>query len=77
MADNVNGIPKGSIIPPFYVKLIRNYNYFLNDHLFNKKSSFFMDISKQDRCGETSLKTIKQSLNGCKLTIINNQRNIL
>ncbi|VVC24133.1 Hypothetical protein CINCED_3A024498 [Cinara cedri] len=64
--DNVNGIPRGSIIPPFYVKLIRNYNYFLNDHLFNENSSFCMNIrSDQDQC-ELSLKTIKKSLNDDK-----------
>lgn len=62
--DNNNGIPRGSIIPPFYVKLIRNYNYFINDRLFNKNSSYYMDISKQNRY-ERSLKDFKQSLNGC------------
>lgn len=62
-ADNNNGIPRGSIIPPFYVKLIRNYNYFINDRLFNENSSYYMDISKQNRY-ERSLKDFKQSLNG-------------
>jgi len=63
-ADNINGIPRGSTIPPFYVKLIRNYNYFLNDHLFSENSSFYMDISRQDRY-ERSLKDFKRSsLNG-------------
>lgn len=62
-ADNINGIPRGSTIPPFYVKLIRNYNYLLNDHLFSENSSFYMDISRQDRY-ERSLKDFKRSLNG-------------
>lgn len=63
--DNVNGIPRGSTIPPFYVKLIRNYNYFLNDHLFNGNSSFSMETSRQDRY-ERSLKEFKQNLSGIK-----------
>lgn len=63
LVDNINGIPRGSTIPPFYVKLIRNYNYFLNDRLFNENSSFYMDISRQDRY-ERSLKEFKQSLKG-------------
>ncbi|XP_016662328.1 tubulin polyglutamylase TTLL5 [Acyrthosiphon pisum] len=63
--DNINGIPRGSTIPPFYVKLIRNYNYFLNDHLFSENSSFYMDISRQDRY-ERSLKDFKRSLNDDK-----------
>lgn len=69
IADNINGIPRGSTIPPFYVKLIRNYNYLLNDHLFNENSSFYMDISKQYRY-ERSLKESKHSLNGNKLTVL-------
>ncbi|XP_025417706.1 tubulin polyglutamylase TTLL5 isoform X2 [Sipha flava] len=60
--DNINGIPRGSTIPPFYVKLIRNYNYFLNDHLFSDNSSFYMDISRQDRY-ERSLKDSQRNLN--------------
>lgn len=69
IADNINGIPRGSTIPPFYVKLIRNYNYFLNNRLFNENSSFYMDISRQDRY-ERSLKDFKQSLNGYKIYLI-------
>lgn len=67
--DNVNGIPRGSTIPPFYVKLIRNYNFFLNDHLFNGNSLFYMETSRQDRY-ERSLKDFKQNLNGKEKLII-------
>ncbi|XP_026816161.1 tubulin polyglutamylase TTLL5 [Rhopalosiphum maidis] len=63
--DNINGIPRGSTIPPFYIKLIRNYNYFLNDHLFNENSSFYMDINRQDRY-ERSLKDFKHNFNDNK-----------
>lgn len=63
LSDNINGVPKGSTIPQFYVNLIRNYNYFLNNRLFNENSSFYMDISRQHRY-ERSLKDYKRSLHG-------------
>ncbi|XP_050438880.1 tubulin polyglutamylase TTLL5 isoform X2 [Adelges cooleyi] len=47
--DDTNGVPRGSTIPPFYVKLIKNYNCLLNDQLFGENSSFYMDISRQNR----------------------------
>ncbi|XP_050527260.1 tubulin polyglutamylase TTLL5 [Daktulosphaira vitifoliae] len=66
--DNIYGVPRGSTLPPFYVKLMKNYNCLLSLTLFSEHTSFDLSVDRQDR--------YERSLRDCNYHIDNKNNNV-